>query len=590
MFKWMVMAKRADFKAIAEKYGIDQVTARLLRNRDVIGDEAIETWLHGTLEDIRDPHEIGEIDKAADIIAASIRAGERIRIIGDYDVDGICSTYILYRGLLAAGAKNPDYMLPDRISDGYGLNENLIRRATEDSIDLILTCDNGIRAIDEITLANELGIRVVVTDHHESKKDADGREILPDAAAVVDPKKEGDPCTFSSICGAVVAYKFLQVLFERIPVAEADALFEEFLVFAAFATNCDVMPLVDENRILMKEGLRRIAACPNKGLLALIRSCRLDPQALRASDFGFYLGPKLNATGRLSTAARALELLMAQTEEDAVRIAGDLDALNEERKELEARGVDKANAVYEEKGYDRDKILVIYLPDIHESLAGIIAGRIRERYDKPAIILTDAAEEGLVKGSGRAVPQYDMYAGLSATEDLFLRFGGHEQAAGLTLKKEHIDTLRSRLNADCTLSETDLEQTLRIDMEMPMSYATEELARQFEILEPCGKGNPRPLFAARDMLLLNGRIIGRNHNVGKYQVADAAGRKYDIICFKGLERFNDFLRDKFGADGLNDIYDGYRPKNEYRFHMAYHVGINVYQGRESLQVELRDYL
>ena len=589
MSRWMVAAKRADFCDIAERFHIDQVTARLLRNRNVIGDEAIRTWLYGDLSGLHDPHLMTDMDQAASLIRRSVEAGERIRIIGDYDVDGICATYILYRGLREAGAADVDYVLPDRVRDGYGLNQILIRTARDDGVQVILTCDNGIRAIEEIALAKELGLTVVVTDHHEPRIDADGRETLPEADAVVDPGRAGDPYPFRGICGAVVAYKFLQVLFDG-KTREHQALFDELIVFAAFATNCDVMPLLDENRIIMREGLKRAAESRNLGLDQLIRACGLDRGALKASDFGFTIGPCLNATGRLDSAHRAMDLLTCPETEQATVMAGDLIALNEERKALTAIGVKSACEQYEKKGYDKDRVLVIDLPDCHESIAGIIAGRIRERYGKPTIVLTDSAEEGIVKGSARSVPQYDMYRNLSVFESMFLRFGGHEQAAGLTLRRADIDALRAGLNERCLLSKEDLEQVVHIDMELPLSYVTMELVRQFSVLEPFGKDNPEPLFAARDLCLLNGRILGKNRTVGKYQFSDAQGRKYDMIYFDGLERFHEFLTEKFGADGLNDIYDGFRPRAAYPMHVAYHAQINVYQGRESLQFRMKDFL
>ncbi len=590
MSRWMIAAKRAEFKEIAEKYGIDQVTARLLRNRDVVGDEAIRDWLYGDLRALHDPHTMKGMEEAAALIRESVSNGERIRIIGDYDVDGICATMILYRGLRAIGAGDLDYVLPDRIRDGYGMNETLVRRAHEEGVRMILTCDNGIRAIDEIEKAKELGMRVVVTDHHEPKKDPDGKDILPGADALIDPAREDETYPFRRICGAVVAYKFLQVLFESGEPAGASELFRELLVFAAFATNCDVMPLVDENRIIMKEGLKNLCYSDNLGLTELIRACGLEPAEIRAMDFGFTLGPCLNATGRLDSAHRAMDLLTADDRQSASVLAGDLIALNEERKALTATAVTRACEIYDAEGYDRDPVIVIYLPDCHESIAGIVAGKVRERYGKPAIILTDAAEAGVAKGSGRSVPGYDLYRGLSEYEDLFLRFGGHEQAAGLTLDKGNIEPLRKGLNASCPLSPEDAEQVLHIDMEMPLSYASLELVRQFSVLEPFGKGNPEPLFAARNVTIVSGKIIGKNHNFGKYVIADESGRKYDMIYFDGLERFHDFLRERYGAEGINDIYDSYRPRGRYTMHMAYHVQINSFRGAESLQFRMKDFM
>lgn len=591
MSRWMIAAKRADFQEIAKKFGIDQVTARLLRNRDIIGDEAIRAFLSGDLSLLHDGRLMLDMERGASIVAEAIREGRRIRIIGDYDVDGICATYILCRGLRKAGSDSADAVLPDRIRDGYGLNASLVRNAAEDGVQMLLTCDNGIRAIDEIALARELGMTVVVTDHHEPRRDGD-MEVLPDAAdAVVDPSREGDPYPYPSICGAVVAWKFVAVLLEMTGSCTAEEqkrFLEELLPFAAFATNCDVMPLMDENRIIMREGIRKIADGENIGLSELIRACGLKEDAIRAQDFGYTLGPCLNATGRLDSAHRGLNLLECQNREEAAGIAGDLLALNSERKTMTAEGVNKACEIISGGGFEDDTILVIYLPECHESVAGIIAGRIRERYGKPSIVLTDCAEAGLIKGSGRSVPGFDLYRALSAQEDLFVRFGGHEQAAGLTLRGQDLEELRRRLNENNSLTEGDLDPVLHIDMEMPLSYVTLDLVRQFSVLEPFGKGNPEPLFAARDLAFYGGRILGKNKNVGKYTVRDAAGNSYELMMFDGLGRFHEMLTERFGAGILTKLYDSFAKEKLFTCHVAYQPQINVYQERERLQFRVAD--
>lgn len=587
--RWMVAAKRADFEEIAAQYGIDKVTARLLRNRDIVGDEKIRSYLSCDMSGLHDPFMLKDMDRAVSAVAKAIERGGRIRVIGDYDVDGICAAYILYTGLKAAGAAYTDYYLPDRIRDGYGMNVQLVREAADSGIDLIVTCDNGIRETDAIRLAYELGMKVVVTDHHEPKCTDSGEDIIPDAEAVVDPARHDDDYPFPHICGAVVAMKFIQALFGDDRKEEVSELIDEMTVFAAIATNCDVMPLTDENRLIMKRGLKLMADCPNRGLSRLISACGIDASCIRASDLGFTIGPCLNATGRLDSAHRALELLTSADDRECAELAEKLTGINAERKTLTANGVGKACALMESSGAGEDRVAVLYVPDTHESIAGIIAGRLRERFGRPVIILTDTAEPELVKGSGRSIPEYDMYAGLSRVEDLFVKFGGHEQAAGLTMSRDNIEALRQRLNADCGLTGGESGTRLLLDMEMPLSYVTVGLVEEFSKLEPFGKGNPEPLFAARDVRIVSGRVIGKNRNVGKYVIADRSGRTYEMICFESLGRFDDFLKERFGEGSVEDIYSGYRASGDYTVSIAYVPEINRYMGRESLQFVLKDY-
>lgn len=595
MAKWMITAKRADFNKIAEEFHISPITARLIRNRDVTTAEEIEAYLHGSCCDLHDPHEITDMDKAAGRMTEQLSSGSHVRIIGDYDVDGICSTYILLTGLRYAagklgGSAAIDYMLPDRIKDGYGLNERLVREAEADGVDTIITCDNGIAAYEQIALAKELGMTVIVTDHHEVPTDQEsGEQILPPADAVVDPKRKDCTITFKEICGGVVAYKFMQVLLEKstsFPETEKAVLFDELLQFAALSTVCDVMPLQDENRILVREGLKKMGSTENIGLRSLIQVNGLDEKNLTGYHMGFVIGPCLNATGRLDNAMRGLELLTAQNENDAAKIAGDLKALNDSRKMMTQEGVDAAAREMEEQSSNLPKVLVLYQPDLHESIAGIVAGRVREKYGRPTIVLTNAAEGA--KGSGRSTENYDMFAELSACKDLFTKFGGHKMAAGLSLPVENIGQLRDRLNANCMLTEADFEEVKHIDMELPLPYASMQLVKEFSLLEPFGNGNSKPVFAARGIRVLSGRIMGKNKNCGKYQILDQTGRRFDMLYFGDMEKWHDFLTMRYGQSTVDQIYNK-SGCSDIEIKIAYYPDINSWQGRESLQIIMTDF-
>ena len=515
MSKWMIANKGADFDHIAQKFGIRNITARLIANRlitkresekEECSDEAIEAYLNGDETRMHDPKGLADIEKGAEVMLDRIRQGAKIRVIGDYDVDGICSSYILLSGLKMLGG-NTDCVLPDRVKDGYGLSIKLVDEAIEAGVDTIITCDNGIAAYEQIAHAKERGMTVVVTDHHEIpfEKDADQekKEILPPADAVIDPKREDGNYPFTEICGAVVAYKFLQVLVEKYEeeISDTDSLvhkkfFREMLVFAGIATVCDVMELKDENRIIVKESLKLIGSSSNRGLKALIHVNGLDENQMSCYHYGFVIGPCLNATGRLDLATRALSLFMAQDEREAAEIAGDLKGLNDSRKEMTKQGVDEAASIVsgEIKEGGLPKVLVVYLPGVHESIAGIIAGKIKEKYYRPTIILTKAADGG-VKGSGRSIENYDMFEELSACKELFTKFGGHKMAAGLSLPEENVEELRKRLNENCRLEEEkgDFEAVHHIDMVMPLKYADMELVKEFDKLEPFGNGNTKQL-------------------------------------------------------------------------------------------------
>ena len=590
MAKWMVSAKKADFNGIAKRFGIDPVIARILRNRDLVTEEEIDRFLHDTPEDMHSPYLLKDVEKAADIIRNKIAEQKKIRIIGDYDIDGVCSTYILMTGLQTCGAV-ADAVIPHRVLDGYGLNDKLIRDAYEAGIDTILTCDNGIAAATQITYAKSLGMTVIVTDHHEVpyevQPDGSRKECLPDADAVVDPKQQDCAYPFDGICGAVVAYKLVQVLLDGMQNGreKAQQILQELLAFAAFATIGDVMELVDENRIIVKYGLPLIAHSGNYGLQALITVNGLQDKPLSVYHIGFVLGPCLNATGRLDTAARALQMFLTRDKAEAVTIAGELKELNDSRKGMTLQGTEQAIELIEQTALKEDKVLVIYLPECHESLAGIIAGRIRECYQKPVFVLTKA-EDG-VKGSGRSIDAYHMYDKMSECKELYTKYGGHKLAAGVSMPEENVEKFRRYLNEHCDLSAEDFEEKILIDVPMPMSYVTTDFVKQLSVLEPFGNGNPKPVFAQKNLHICKGRILGKNGNVGKYLVKDETGRQYDMIYFGNLDKWHDFLEEHFGQEEQDRLYQA--GSDVIQISVIYYPDINVYQGRESLQMVMKDY-
>ncbi len=598
MSKWMVAAKRADFDAIAKRYHISPVLARIIRNRDVIEDREIDKFLNGTQKDLYAPGLLKDLDRAVQLLREKIAAAKRIRIIGDYDIDGICSTYILFRGLTACGAQ-VDSAIPHRIRDGYGLNEHLIQEAYDAGTDTVLTCDNGIAAYEQIEMANALGMTVIVTDHHEVPYDeVDGKRQyrVPRASAVVDPKQEDCAYPFPEICGAVVAYKLMLALiaeqehtdWQHVMVSEIGL---ELLEFAAFATIGDVMELRDENRIIVKSGLALMANTRNMGLKALIQATGTDPAHIKPYTVGFVLGPCLNATGRLDTALNALELFQTSDIDRAAMLAGDLKAMNDSRKELTLKGVEEAVAQIEQTGLASDRVLVVYLPEVHESLAGIIAGRIREKYCKPVFVLT-RAEEG-VKGSGRSIDAFHMYDELTKCKELFTKYGGHKLAAGLSLDEENVPELRRRLNENCNLTEEDFEEKVLIDVPMPMAYASFEFIAELEKLEPFGNGNPKPQFAQKNVRFVSGKVLGANRNVGKYVVEDENRRRYDLIYFGEIEGFHAYVAAKYGTAALDRLYrtgtGGQDAGEEIVLSVVYYPDINEYRGNVSLQMVMKYY-
>lgn len=591
MSKWVEIRKGADFEAIGKKFGISPMAARILRNRDLCSDEEIEKFLRGTADMLNDPLELIDVEKGARVILDSIEKGDKIRVIGDYDVDGICSSYILVSGLKLLGA-DVDCVLPDRVKDGYGLSIKLVDEANFAGVNTIITCDNGIAAAEQIAHAKELGMRVVVTDHHEVPFETESKkEILPPADAVVDPKRAGGDCSFREICGAVVAYKFLQVC--ALVSGSEDKMkvfFDNMLVFAGIATVCDVMELREENRIIVKESLKRIAHTDNPGLKALINLNSLDPNCMSAYHYGFIIGPCLNATGRLDLATRALSLFTEKDADNAARIAGELKHLNDSRKDMTQQGVNMAIEMVEKRSEQGQlpKVILLFLPEVHESIAGIIAGRIKEKYHRPTIVLTKGEEE-LAKGSGRSVEKYDMFEELSACKDLFTKFGGHKMAAGMSLPIENVDILRDRLENACKLTDDDFEPVVKIDMELPLEYADLGLARELEVLEPFGTGNPKPLFARRKVRFLSGRIIGKNKNCGKYTVTDDGINKRELMFFGDMESFHDHIEKKFGKGAVDALYD-YNVSSDIEMNICYNIGVNSFQGRESCQLIMNDYM
>lgn len=592
MAKWVVSAKKADFEQIGEKFHIDPVIARIIRNRDIEGDEKIDRFLNGTLENLHSPYLLKDVEKAAAILLQKIEQGKTVRVIGDYDIDGICSTYILLTGLRACGAA-VDFVIPHRIHDGYGMNEHMIAEAHEAGIDTILTCDNGIAANEQIAYAKSLDMTVVVTDHHEVpyevREDGTRKECPPPADAVIDPKQAQCGYPFEGICGAVVAYKLVQVLIhqksERKPDEAGQGLLQELLAFAAFATVGDVMELVDENRIIVKYGLKQIAQSSNDGMQALLTVNGLQDKTLSAYHIGFVLGPCLNATGRLDTACRALQMFLTDDKAEAVTIAGELKELNDSRKNMTLQGTKQAIDLIEKSALRDDKVLVVYLPDCHESLAGIIAGRIRERYNKPVFVLT-RSEEG-VKGSGRSIETYHMYDKMSECKELYTKYGGHKMAAGVSMPEDHVAAFHDYLNENCGLSAEDFEEKVHIDVPMPMSYVTADFVRQLSVLEPFGNGNPKPVFAQKNLRLIRGKILGKNSNVGKYTAEDDRGRQFEMMYFGNMEMWHTFLIEEFGQEEYDRLYRG--GNGNIRIHAIYYPDLDIYQGRERLQMIMQDY-
>lgn len=585
MERWVLLRKGADFEAIGKKYQISPRLACLIRNRDVIGEEAVDRYLNGTISDLYDGMLMKDMDKAIDILKEKILEDKKIRVIGDYDIDGVNATYILLEGLERLGA-DVDSDIPDRISDGYGLNRHLVERAYEAGVDTLITCDNGIAAADEIAYGKEMGMTVIVTDHHEvpfDEQDGEKRYRIPPADAVMDPKQPDCLYPFKGLCGAAVAYKLMEALWESMGKDSADL--DDLIENVAIATIGDVMDLEDENRIFVKEGLQMLRRTKNPGLKALIECTGIDKNSLNSYHIGFVLGPCINASGRLDTAKRALELLRAGTQKEADILAGDLKALNDSRKDMTEEAVKQAEEQVEATTISKDKVLVVYLPDCHESLAGIVAGRIRENYYKPVFVLTDA-EEG-VKGSGRSIDGYHMYEELNKCKELLTKFGGHRLAAGLSLPKENVGKFREMLNKKCTLTEEEMKEKVTIDMEMPFGCVTEGLVKELELLEPFGKGNTKPVFAARDVTLLGARILGKDRNVLKLQVQDVNGCRIEAMLFHHADDFLGKLEEQYGKTEVEALLKG--RGRQIRISMTYYPDINEYMGKKTPQIVVTHY-
>lgn len=585
MEKWFVAAKKADFYKIAEEFHISPVTARLIRNRDVVGEKKIRQYLYGSLQDLHDPAGMKGAMETASILKEKIEQGKKIRIIGDYDIDGVNASYILFQALKRCGAC-VDVEIPDRMKDGYGINEQLIDFAYKEGADTILTCDNGIAAIEQIKYGKSLGMTILVTDHHELRYlEENGKRImvLPDADAIVNPKQPECPYPFKELCGAAVAWKLVQCLYRVMGIPEQEAL--EFLEFAAIATVGDVMNLTGENRILVREGLKKLPFTQNKGLHALIAVNGLSEAKITAYHIGFVLGPCINASGRLDTAKRALALLCSKTEGEAMRLASELKMMNEERKKMTLAGYEKAVQMIETSDLKEDKILVVFLTDCHESLAGIIAGRIREKYHRPVFVLTEGKEE--IKGSGRSIEAYSMFEEMMKCEQLFTKFGGHPMAAGLSIKKENVEVFRRTLNENSTLTEEDFVPKILIDVPMPIDYITEGIVQELELLEPFGKGNTKPLFAEKDLKVLGAKILGKNKNVIKMQVENSAGCVMDAMYFGDVEVFQKDVKERFGQKEVEKLF--LQRKNEVRLSVTYYPTINVFRECRTLQIVIQNY-
>lgn len=584
MEKWFVINKGADFAGIAKRFGISPVTARLIRNREVMGDEAIARYLKGGIGELYDPHLLLDSDRLTDILVQKISEQKKIRVIGDYDIDGVMSTYILYKGITRCGG-SVDFQIPDRMKDGYGINDHLIEQADEAGIDTIITCDNGIAAIGEIAHAKSLGMTVLVTDHHEipyTEERGERHYKRSEADAIVNPKQMECTYPYKNLCGAAVAWKVIQILYEKCDIAVEESY--DFLENVAFATVGDVMDLTDENRILVREGLKRIHTTMNPGMRALILQNKLEPEQISSYHFGFVLGPCINASGRLETAKIALNLFLQEDVKKASEIAAELVDLNAQRKDMTAEGVELAMQQVEE-GNTGEKVLVVYLPDVHESLAGIIAGRIREACHKPTFVLTKS-EDG-VKGSGRSIEAYSMYEELCKCQELFTKFGGHPMAAGLSLPEANVEIFREKINACCGLTEEDFIPKIKIDIPMPVDYPDIPLVNELLLLEPFGKANVKPQFADKNLGIDRAVVVGKNQNVLKLTLKTERGKSISAVYFGDVEEFREYYGRKYGENEVQQAFLG--RTNGIRMSVVYYPEINMYQGNESIQIVIKNY-
>ncbi|AGF58355.1 single-stranded-DNA-specific exonuclease [Clostridium saccharoperbutylacetonicum] len=584
--RWFVKNIKANYKQIAQKYGITEFMSKLIINRDITNDEVIRSYVNPSLERLRNASDMKDLDKAVNILKEKIQLNKKIRIVGDYDVDGVISIYILYTALVKCNAK-VDYEIPDRIKDGYGINKDIIQQAKEDGVDTILTCDNGISAIEAIKYAKDLGMTVIVTDHHDipfvEDENNNRKFISSEADAIVNPKQEDCRYKFKQLCGAGVAFKLIQVLYEKFNIDKEEAF--KLVEFLAIATVCDVVDLVDENRIFVKKGLELINNTSNLGLMELLRECELNEKKLSVYHLGFIIGPCINASGRLDTAKVGLQLLLSKEEEEAVTLAKGLVRLNEERKEMTMKGVETAIEIVEMNGMINDKVLVIYIPDVHESLAGIIAGRIREKYNAPTLVITKS-EKG-VKGSGRSIEEYNMYEELIKCKDLLQNFGGHPMAAGFSLQEENIDEFRRRLNRNTDLKDEDLLRKVTIDCALPLDSISYDLINDIERLEPFGKANSKPLFAEKNVNLIKAVVLGKNRNVLKLKVKTKLNKVIDAIYFGDIYEFEEEVSNKYGKEELLKLYDGVY--NGIMMDLVFYPNVNEYNGNTSIQIVVQNY-
>lgn len=578
--KWLLRNRKVDLKAMSEKYKISQLLCKLMVNRDIIDENIINSYINPVYKYLHSPKTMKDVVIAVDIIKRKIQENKKIRIIGDYDVDGIISVFILYTALKKCGA-NVDYEIPDRIKDGYGINENIVKVAYDEGVDTIITCDNGISAIDQIQYAKDLGLTVIVTDHHDVpfiEEDGVRTFLSSQADAIINPKQIECEYKFKSICGAGVAFKLMEALYEEIGMDKEECY--KLIEFVAIATVCDVVDLIDENRIFVKNGLEMLNNSKNIGINALKKACGLEDKEITAYHLGFVIGPCLNASGRLDSAKKGLELLLMEDDEEAKNLAQEIVDLNDARKNMTKEGVDRAINIIDSTDINNDKILVVYIPDIHESLAGIVAGRVKEKYNKPTIILTKS-EEG-VKGSARSIEEYNMFEGLLACKELLDKFGGHPMAAGLSLQEDKVDELRKALNNKCELTDEDLTRKIMIDSSLPLEYLNLHLIEELNVLEPFGKGNSKPVFGVRDAKITKAILLGKDKNVLKLKLLTNNNITIDAMIFNDLENFESKIIEKYGNEELDNLYN--KSNNNIPMDFTFYPSINEWNGNKSIQI------
>ena len=578
--KWLLRNRKVDLKAMSEKYKISQLLCKLMVNRDIIDENIINSYINPVYKYLHSPKTMKDVVIAVDIIKRKIQENKKIRIIGDYDVDGIISVFILYTALKKCGA-NVDYEIPDRIKDGYGINENIVKVAYDEGVDTIITCDNGISAIDQIQYAKDLGLTVIVTDHHDVpfiEEDGVRTFLSSQADAIINPKQIECEYKFKSICGAGVAFKLMEALYEEIGMDKEECY--KLIEFVAIATVCDVVDLIDENRIFVKNGLEMLNNSKNIGINALKKACGLEDKEITAYHLGFVIGPCLNASGRLDSAKKGLELLLMEDDEEAKNLAQEIVDLNDARKNMTKEGVDRAINIIDSTDINNDNILVVYIPDIHESLAGIVAGRVKEKYNKPTIILTKS-EEG-VKGSARSIEEYNMFEGLLACKELLDKFGGHPMAAGLSLQEDKVDELRKALNNKCELTDEDLTRKIMIDSSLPLEYLNLHLIEELNVLEPFGKGNSKPVFGVKDAKITKAMLLGKDKNVLKLKLLTNNNITIDAMIFNDLENFESKIIEKYGNEELDNLYN--KSNNNIPMDFTFYPSINEWNGNKSIQI------